>query len=115
MAILGGALVQRGHFSPRSGSPAAPLGSPEDNVTIGKAAGFAVISAVEVDYPQRFRDFEEFWNIQRQVAGPLALIIKTLPPHEVEAVRAQTKQSAEPFQVGDALSFPSRRILVQAY
>jgi SAM-dependent methyltransferase len=114
MAVLGLALIQRGHFAPPEGGAFMPLATPEDNVATATAAGFDAVDAEIVDLPQRYGDFEEFWDMQRQVAGPLAVIISTLPSDEAAAVRSLVERSSEPFQVGDALSFPSRRILVHA-
>jgi len=114
MAVFGGAMIQRGHFTPPEGDGFMPLATPEENIAAVEAAGFNLAEAEAVDLAQRYDDFEQFWNIQRQVAGPLAAILNSLPSDQVEAVKSQAQQLAEPFRAGDRWIFPSRRILVQA-
>jgi SAM-dependent methyltransferase len=114
MAVFGGAMIQRGHFAPPEGRPFMPLSTPDENIAAARAAGFDVIDAETVDVPQRYDDFDQFWDIQRQVAGPLAAILNSLPSDQVEGVKAQAQQLAEPYRVGATWSFPSRRVLVQA-
>jgi len=114
MAIFGGAMIQRGHFTPPEGGAFMPLATTDDNVSVATAAGFSDVDAQLVDLPQRFDTFEDYWAVQRELAGPLALILRTLPADEAEAVRSQVEQYAEPFRSGDALEFPSRRIIVHA-
>jgi len=114
MAVFGGAMIQRGHFAPPPGGALMPLATAEDNVAAAKAAGFASIDAEPRDLPQRYRDFDDYWNMQREIAGPLAVIAKALPPDEAAGLRSQVEQFATPFQADDGLTFPSRRIVVQA-
>lgn len=114
MAVFGGAMIQRGHFTPPEGRAFMPLSTPEENIAVARAAGFDVIDAETVDLAQRYGEFDEFWNIQRQVAGPLAAILNSLDPDQVEAVKSQAQQLAEPYRAGATWVFPSRRVLVQA-
>jgi ubiquinone/menaquinone biosynthesis C-methylase UbiE len=114
MAIFGAVMVQRGHFTPPEGGAFMPLATTDDNVAAANAAGFAGVEAEYLDLPQRFDMFEDYWEVQRELAGPLALILKTLPQDEVDAVRSQVEEYAQPFRSGDGFEFPSRRILVHA-
>jgi hypothetical protein len=92
-----------------------PLASTEDNVATARAAGFDDVRAELVDLPQRFDDFGEYWDVPREVAGPLALIVRSLAPDEIAAVRSTVEEFAASFRAADgSLTFPSRRILVHA-
>ena len=45
MAVFGGAMIQRGHFTPPEGRAFMPLSTPEENIAVARAAGFDVIDA----------------------------------------------------------------------
>ncbi|MCW3045059.1 MAG: hypothetical protein JWL57_3217, partial [Actinobacteria bacterium] len=55
-----------------------------------------------------------YWELNTEIAGPLAVIMKTLPENEREAVRSQVEEYAAAFRTGDGLTFPSRRMFVRA-
>ena len=114
MAIFGAVMVQRGHFTPPAGGAFMPLATTDDNLSAAHAAGFAGVDAEYVDLPQRFDAFDDYWAVQRELAGPLALILKALPDDEAGAVRSQVEEYSQPFRSGDGFEFPSRRILVHA-
>lgn len=114
MMVFGATMMQRGHFQPPEGGAFMPLGSEEDNVATAKAAGFSDVHAELVDYTMEFPSFDGYWNVQSEVAGPLTVALKRLPPDEREAIRAQVEEYAAPFRDGERLAFPSRRILVVA-
>jgi hypothetical protein len=48
------------------------------------------------------------------VAGPLAILISSLPPDEVHAVQSALEAKLAPFRSGEGLSLPSFAIGVSA-
>jgi hypothetical protein len=59
-------------------------------------------------------DFEHYWAVQSTVAGPLAILVRSLPADEVEAIKAAVEPTLAPFRSGDALSIPALAIGVSA-
>lgn len=115
MTIIGVTLVQRGHFQPPDGGEGFPLRDEASNIAVARAAGFEQVIWEPVDVTLRYPTFQRYWEMSTAVAGPLVQIVKGLPDHEREAVRAQVEESAAAFRTDGGLSFPSRRNLIRAW
>jgi ubiquinone/menaquinone biosynthesis C-methylase UbiE len=114
MMIFGGAMIQCGHFQPPDEGLGFPLASEEENRAVAEAAGFDHVQAEAIDLPIHYASFERYWGLMAEIAGPLAVIMKTLPEDDREAVRTQVEEYAAPFRTGDGLTFPSRRLFIRA-
>ena len=114
MMIFGATMIQRGHFAPPDEGGIMPLGNVDENSAVARAAGFESVHAEAIDLPVHYPSFQRYWELNTEIAGPLAVIMKTLPENEREAVRSQVEEYAAPFRTGDGLTFPSRRMFVRA-
>jgi ubiquinone/menaquinone biosynthesis C-methylase UbiE len=118
LTLFVGAFLQTGN-APPGGDPIGPSGvfslaAPDANREILDAAGFRDIRVDEIRCPLPYDDFEHYWAVQSTVAGPLALLVRSLPAEEVETVKAALEPTVAPFRSGDALSIPALAIGVSA-
>jgi SAM-dependent methyltransferase len=117
LTLFVGAVLQTGHAPP--GDPFGPggvfsLAAPDANHEILDAAGFSDVRVDEIPCQLPFDDFEHYWAVQSTVAGPLAILVRSLPADEVEAIKATLEPTLAPFRSGEALSIPSLAIGVSA-
>jgi ubiquinone/menaquinone biosynthesis C-methylase UbiE len=118
LTLFVGALLQTGN-APPGGDPIGPSGvfslaAPDANREILDAAGFTDVRVNEIRCPLPFDDFEHYWAVQSTVAGPLAILVRSLPADKVEAIKAALEPTLAPFRSGDALSIPALAIGVSA-
>ena len=118
LTLFVGAFLQTGN-APPGGDPIGPSGvfslaAPDANREILDAAGFADVRVDEIRCPLPFDDFEHYWAVQSTVAGPLAILVRSLPADEVEAIKATLEPTLAPFRSGNALSIPALAIGVSA-
>jgi ubiquinone/menaquinone biosynthesis C-methylase UbiE len=118
LTLFVGAFLQTGN-APPGGDPIGPSGvfslaAPDANREILDAAGFRDIRVDEIRCPLPYDDFEHYWAVQSTVAGPLAILVRSLPAEEVETVKAALEPTVAPFRSGDALSIPALAIGVSA-
>lgn len=113
IAMLAMAIVQNGHQPP--GDPFAPggvfsLAVAESNTALLNGAGFTDVRTVELPGAVRFESFDDYWTLQTTVAGPLAVLISSLPPDQVSAIRSTLTPMVAPFESGGRYEFPSLAI-----
>lgn len=115
---FGAAMLTHGHRPP--GDPTAPGGifSLSDSDRLGDllaSAGFADVTVEAVEAPQRYVDFDDYWQHVSETSGPLTVVLGTLPPDEVEAVRATCEQYAAHLRAEDGTySFPGHALVAAA-
>jgi len=117
MTLLVGAVLQNGHQPP--GNPFGPgglfsLADPAENHALLEAAGFAEIQAEELPGAMSFADFDDFWNLQSAVAGPIALLISSLPSDGVDAIRHTLEPMLDEFENANGFELPSLAVGVSA-
>lgn len=118
ITTFGAAMLTHGHRPP--GDPTAPGGifSLSDSDRLGDllaSAGFADVTVEAVEAPQRFADFDEYWRHISETSGPLTVVLETLPPGEVDAVRATCEQYAAHLRAEDGTySFPGHALVAAA-
>jgi hypothetical protein len=61
-----------------------------------------------------FDDADDYWNLQTEVSGPLALFIAALPTDEQAAVRGSLLPMLERFATKDGFGMPTLAIGVAA-
>ncbi len=117
MTLLVGAVLQNGHQPP--GAPFGPggpfsLADPASNHALLEPAGFSAVEVVELGGSMAFTDFEDFWTLQSEVSGPIALLIASLPPDDVAAIRRTLEPMLTDFESPDGYEVPSLAIGVSA-
>ncbi|OBI85002.1 class I SAM-dependent methyltransferase [Mycobacterium sp. 1245805.9] len=103
------ALLQNG-VAPR-GDAFAPggifsLATPERNHALAAAAGFSDVAVEELTGVMRFASAEDHWTYVAAIAGPLAELIDSLDPGQLQAVRATLAESLVPYQHDGSLQLP---------
>ncbi len=117
MTLLVGAVLQHGHQPP--GNPFGPGGpfslvDPAGNHALLEPAGFADIEVAELPGSMAFTGFEDFWTLQTEVSGPIAMLIASLPPDDQAAIRRTLEPMLTDFQSPDGYEVPSFAIGVSA-
>jgi ubiquinone/menaquinone biosynthesis C-methylase UbiE len=112
-----GAIARSGHAPP--GDPFGPSGpfslaAEEVNRELLAAAGFSDVHVEEIESAFRFDDFDGYWNLQSEVAGPVAVLLASLASDEVDDIRTALKPAVEPFQSNGGLAMPSLAVVVSA-
>lgn len=78
-------------------------------------AGFTKVTVDEVGVPLRADSLDAWWSRTVALAGPLALILRELPPPAVEALRLKAQDAARPYLTASGLEFPGVSFLVYAH
>ena len=104
-----GALLQNGHAPP--GDPFSPggvfsLATPERNVELATAAGFASVAVDEVAATMHFASCDDYWTQSTSIAGPIAASAAGLSDDQLAAVRATLDPSLAPFARDGGLAIP---------
>jgi ubiquinone/menaquinone biosynthesis C-methylase UbiE len=115
ISLMAMSVIQRGHEPP--GNPFEPggpfsLADPDRNRELLSDAGFEEPLVEELADVVHFDDFDDYWNFQSQVGGPIALFISSLPNDEVQIIRAALESMVEPFESNDGYRFPSLAVTV---
>jgi ubiquinone/menaquinone biosynthesis C-methylase UbiE len=107
-AISGAAMVKHGHMPPPDvGTPGMFALAEEARIReLVTGAGFEEPRIEEVAVEWHFADLEDYWHFVSELAGALAMTIKTLSEDEFEAVRGTMRAEAEPFRTGDGYRLP---------
>ena len=114
MMLLGGAMIQTGHFTQPDDGGLMPLGSAEENAAVAHGTGFQHVTTEAIDLPVRFPGFDGYWQMGMALAGPMAVLLRGLGDSDREAVRSVLQDYTAPFATDDGLTFPSRRLLTIA-
>lgn len=103
------ALLQNGHAPP--GDPFSPggvfsLATPEENVELATAAGFASVAVDEVAATMHFASCDDYWTQSTSIAGPIAALAAGLSDDQRAAVRATLDPSLAAFARDGGLVLP---------
>jgi ubiquinone/menaquinone biosynthesis C-methylase UbiE len=117
MTLLVGAVLQNGHHP--SGDPFGPggpfsLADPERNRELLGRAGFDDIEIEELPGSMFFTDVEDYWTLQTEVSGPIALLISSLPPADATAIRDTLVPMVDAFRSANGFEVPTFAIGVSA-
>ena len=114
------AILQNGHAPPTGGAgPFEPgglfsLAASEPNTAYLEAAGFADVATEAITGVMEYPSFDEYWDTNTSVAGPVAQMLRTLSDDQVAAIRDSAKQAIEPHRVGAAYTLPYTVTAVRA-
>jgi SAM-dependent methyltransferase len=117
LALFAGAMLQTGHAPP--GDPFAPggpfsLAEPDANRSLLVSAGFSEVRIEEIAGAMSYEDFEEYWSVQSSVSGPFAILVRSLPAADVDAIKGVLEPSVKPFSTAEGLRLPSLAIGISA-
>lgn len=104
-----GAVLQNGHTP--EGDPFGPggpfsLAEPARNEALLGDAGFADVRAEEITDEMHYDTFDNYWTVQSEVSGPVALLVQSLPDGERDAIRGSLEAMVEPFKSENGYTFP---------
>jgi SAM-dependent methyltransferase len=110
MSMFMDAVLRSGHGPPAgdpfgAGGPFS-LSAPERNRQLLGGAGFSDVRVEEIEGLMRFDSLDDYWSFQSAVAGPVALLIASLPADEVDSIRAALQPTLTPFKSGNAYELP---------
>jgi hypothetical protein len=117
LTLLAGAILELGQAP--EGDPfgrAGPfsLATPDANRALFDGLGFSDVRVQEIESTLHFDDFDVYWNVQSEVSGPIAILISSLPPDDVKAIKSAVELKLAPFRSEAGLSIPSLAIGVYA-
>lgn len=117
MTLLAMAVMQHGHEPP--GDPFGPggpfsLADQDRNRALLAGAGFTDVRAEEIPATFVFDSFDHYWTVQSEAAGPLALLISSLPADSAHAIRETVEPMLAPFQSGSSYEIPSLAVALSA-
>jgi len=117
LTTIVGAVLQQGHQPP--GDAFGPggvfsLSDPDRNRELVGAAGFSDVRVQEIPGLVRYDSLDDYWDVQSQVAGALAMLVSSLADGEIAAIRSTLESMAAPFASSGGYAFPSVAVVVSA-
>jgi SAM-dependent methyltransferase len=104
--------AQLGRPVPPPGVPGPfSLGDARRLTTVLTTAGLTDAGVAEVAVPMQASSFEAWWAVTTALAGPLALMLSTLPAEAGEALRSSARQAVEPYVTDSRLDIPGVALL----
>ena len=101
-------LIERGHMPPPQ--PGAPgvfsMASDERTLGLLDAAGFSKVRTDHVAVCFAFADADDYLRWATEVGGPLAPVIRGLPPDERETIKAHLQEAFVPFAAEGGYQLP---------
>jgi SAM-dependent methyltransferase len=118
VTVIIGALLANGHALGGDG-PFAPgglfsLAAAETNAELLTAAGFVEVGVAESLGEMTAETFDEYWEVQTSLAGPVTRLLETLSAEQVDAVRASAEAGAEPYRTPSGYRLPYTANVVAA-
>jgi SAM-dependent methyltransferase len=115
-AVPGRVLVELGHApSPEPGAPGIFAMADEARIReLVTGVGFDPPQVEEVEVVWSFADDEELWRFITEVAGGIALVIRSLPEDEQLRVRSEVQRASEPLRSNGGYDMPGLTLNVLA-
>ncbi|MGH2811887.1 MAG: class I SAM-dependent methyltransferase [Actinomycetota bacterium] len=118
IAALGMALAQHGKPAGPNPFEAGGVFSLIEEPSIQDllvSAGFIDIEVQRVGGKPSYESFEQYWEVQSAVAGPAAVLLKSLPANEVAEIKDSAEEFTAPFESPDGgLQFPAEAMCAAA-
>jgi SAM-dependent methyltransferase len=114
-SLPGRAVMEHtGAPAPKPGDPGIfALADPERVRALLGDAGFGDPRLEEVQVSYRFAAFEDYWRFVSELAGGIALVLRTMAEKDRDAVRAQLERAISGFRSADGLELPG--VALNAY
>jgi SAM-dependent methyltransferase len=77
-------------------------------------AGLREVAVGEMLVPLRAPSFDQWWAMTTALAGPLALMLSSLPDEVAHSVREMAREAIGPYQTAAGLEFPGVALLAAA-
>jgi SAM-dependent methyltransferase len=107
--------TQLGHPVPPPGIPGPfSLGDADGLADLLSGAGLRGVSVGEMLVPLCAPSFEQWWVTTTALAGPLALMLSSLPDEVALSLRARAREAIGPYQTATGLEFPGVALLASA-
>jgi SAM-dependent methyltransferase len=87
------------------------LGAPGALGELLAGAGFSGTNVGEIPTPMKVSSVDEWWSVTPSLAGPLALVLRTLPAEVSAAIRARVDAAMADFATPDGYELPGVSIL----
>jgi SAM-dependent methyltransferase len=87
------------------------LGAPGALGELLAGAGFSGTNVCEIPTPMKVSSVDEWWSVTPSLAGPLALVLRTLPAEVSAAIRARVDAAMADFATTDGYDLPGVSIL----
>jgi ubiquinone/menaquinone biosynthesis C-methylase UbiE len=117
MAVPVMTLVARGVMEPPAEHAPTPFSMADRDALAERLteAGFSEILIVEVTFTQTYASFDQYWEITRDLAAPIAQALTTLDEAGSAAVRGAVQEALGQFAIdGGELSIPAVAVLATA-
>lgn len=117
LTLLAAAILELGHAP--EGDPFGPAGpfslaTPDANRGLFDGSAFSDVRVQEIETTLHFDDFDAYWDLQSEVAGPIALLISSVSPDEVDAIKSAVEAKTAPFLTANGYDFPSLALGISA-
>lgn len=114
------AMIENGHAPPGdpfgAGGPFS-LADAQANLDLLAGAGFkdADVDIEEIPGAMRYDSFDDYWDMQTAIAGPVSGIVRSLPDDEVTAIKTTLEPLVAPFTTDEGrVEFPSLAVGISA-
>ncbi len=117
LTALAAAIHRSGHVAhgdPYGRGGVFSLSEPQQNRDLLIKAGFEEIHVEELAGHMRFEDLDDYWDLQSQVAGTLAVLVNALPPAEVTRARELLESILAPHWTNGAYHLAWAAVAVSA-
>jgi SAM-dependent methyltransferase len=114
--VLDTVSVQLGKPVPPPGTPGPfSLDDPGELATLLAEAGLADVVISELPVPLRAASFEEWWTRTCALAGPLAMILNSLPADARQALQMRAREAVRGYETPNGLEFPGVTLVAGAH
>jgi SAM-dependent methyltransferase len=104
------------------GAPVAPPGLPgpfaladaSEVRSLFTGAGLRGVSVTEVPTPLQVPSVDAWWAMTTALAGPLAMMLASLPPAAADAIRARARDAAHVYETPAGIEFPGLAVIASA-
>lgn len=117
ITLLGMAVMQHGEMPGPDPFGPGGLFSLSDASTLAKLvheAGFEDVDVEEIGVSYRAADFDAYWTVQSEIAGPIAALLEDSPPETVASIRAAVEEATRPYSTEAGLDLPGIALAASA-
>lgn len=94
--------------------PFFSLAEPDRNRDLLEAAGFSDVQVEEIAEARRYDGFDDYWDHHSRATPPVAALVSSLSPGNIQSIRAALRPKLEQFLTGTGYEIPSLVVAVSA-